>query len=169
MSDTARPSWLTRHLDRLPAEVEPAHDLWPGIAARLVRPRRDWRVPAMAASLLLSVGLALFAWQALRITQAERVAIETTSTATATELMSPYLRIEAEHAMRWRTVRAALHPDLAVELQKDMDTLSRARSTLSTALAAAPADPGLHDLLRQVVVREAELIETGARLGGYAI
>jgi hypothetical protein len=169
MSDTERPSWLTRHLDRLPAEVEPARDLWPGIEARLVGPARQWRIPAMAASLVLSVGLALFGWQALRIAQAEREAADAMMQAMAAELIRPYESIEAEQAIRWHTVRAALHPDLAVALQGDMDELSSARSTLSGALTAAPTDPVLHDLLRQVVARESELIETGARLAGSAI
>jgi hypothetical protein len=166
MTDSERPAWLARHLDRLPPELEPARDLWPGIAQRLARPERStWRHAAMAASLLLSAGLALFAWQTLRIAQSERAAVE----AMVAELIDPYEQIQADQAARWLAVRAALHPDLAVTLQDDMTALNHARTTLSTALATAPADPALHSLLRQVVARESELIETGARLAGNAI
>jgi hypothetical protein len=54
---------LRWQLRQLPREIEPAHDLWPGIAARIERrparaPRRWLAGLSMAASLLLAAGLA---------------------------------------------------------------------------------------------------------------
>jgi hypothetical protein len=54
---------LRWQLRQLPREIEPAHDLWPGIAARLRAPaaprRRPWlAVLSLAACLCLAVGLA---------------------------------------------------------------------------------------------------------------
>jgi hypothetical protein len=169
MTDADRPAWLSRHLDDLPAEIEPARDLWPDIERRLGRPARHGFRPgfavAMAASLLLSVGLALFAWQALRHAEAERAA----TAAMVAELLAPYREIEAEQALRWQAVRAGLEPGIAASLQHDVDQLASARDTLSGALAAAPTDPVLHQLMRQVIVRHSELTEAGAHLGGMTL
>ncbi|PZO08683.1 MAG: hypothetical protein DCF27_08065 [Lysobacteraceae bacterium] len=60
---------LRWQLRQLPREIDPPHDLWPGIQARLRPPQparkgRAWWVGlAMAASLCLAVGLA---WQPAR-------------------------------------------------------------------------------------------------------
>jgi hypothetical protein len=166
MSDSERPDWLDRHLEALPRELEPARDLWPGIARRLPRRgNRHWQVSAMAASVLVAAGLALFAWQTLRVAQWEREA----TAALLAELIEPYEHIRTAQETRWQAVRAALDPEFAALLQEDMDELRSARSALSNALVTAPADAGLHSLYRQVVTREAELIETGARLATPAI
>ncbi len=55
---------LRWQLRQLPREIEPASDLWPGIAARLNQPatrrRRPWlAVLSLAACLCLAVGLAV--------------------------------------------------------------------------------------------------------------
>lgn len=55
---------LRWQLRQLPREIEPAGDLWPGIAARLNQPatrrRRPWlAVVSLAACLCLAVGLAV--------------------------------------------------------------------------------------------------------------
>jgi hypothetical protein len=166
MNDAQRPEWLTDHLDRLPAELEPGRDLWPGIAARLDRGRPSrWQVPALAASLVLCAGLALFGWQAFRAAQAERLATQ----ALIAELLAPYDHVRQEQAVRWQAVRATLHPSAADALQEEMETLTAARASLTDALARAPADPALHRLLRQVVTREAELIDAGTHLGPHPI
>lgn len=163
MSEHERPDWLASHLENLPAELEPDRDLWPGIGQRLTRPANTRRhTAALAATLLISTSLALFAWQSHRAAQFERTA----TAAMIAELLQPYERIHAEQASRWRAVRASLHPDVMDTLEDDMHTLNEARDTLEGALVEAPTDPALHALLLQVIARERELIETGARLGG---
>jgi hypothetical protein len=58
---------LSWRLRQLPREMDPPHDLWPGIAARLVRPAPRRLGPglglglALAASLCLALGLAWWA------------------------------------------------------------------------------------------------------------
>jgi hypothetical protein len=166
MTNSERPDWLAEHLERLPAERAPDRDLWPGIALRLDRRERSrWQIPAMAACVLLSVGLALFGWQALRAAQAERLAAE----ATMAQLLEPYERTQDAQAARWFAARAVLHPTAVETLEAEMNTLQAARESLSNALANAPTDPTLHRLLRQVLARQSELIDAGERLGPQPI
>jgi hypothetical protein len=166
MTNPERPDWLAEHLERLPAELAPGRDLWPGIALRLDRrERRRWPIPAMAACVLLGAGLALFGWQAFRAAQAERLAAE----AMMAQMLEPYERTQDEQTARWYAVRAMLHPTAAEALEVEMNTLHAARASLSSALANAPTDPTLHRLLRQVVARQSELIEAGERLGPQPI
>jgi len=60
---------LARRLDELPRSIEPPHDLWPGITARLAPRRRGlprW-LPLAAAIALVMGGLSLW-WLARRAT-----------------------------------------------------------------------------------------------------
>lgn len=166
MTDEERPDWLARHLNTLPEEIAPARDLWPGVADRLRRPPRVRPTTlALAATLVVSAGLALFGWQAYRAAAIERAA----TVAMIAGLLAPYEAIEADHAARWRTLGNTLDPAMLEVLEADRATLLQAQATLHRALAAAPADPTLHLLLKQVVAREADLLETGARMTGYAL
>jgi len=163
MNDESRPAWLERHLDTLPRELTPRHDLWPAVARRLTRPARTpWHTTAVAATLLLSVGLALFGWQAYRAAQHQSAA----TAAMIADILAPYEQARATQAARWLALQNTLDPVTFAALQADVATLRGARATLTAALTRAPTDPELHRLLQQVTARETELLEAGTRLDG---
>ena len=122
--------WRLRQLER---EREPAHDLWPGIAARLERPvggslaRRQsrWQGWALAASLLLVAGLA---WQWRPITAA------------APDPATNFAILEA--AAMTREYSAAMQQLSGVPvpepLRPSLETLDRSALQIRAAIAADP-------------------------------
>ena len=165
MNDEARPDWLEHHLSRLPKEIAPQHDLWPVIATRLQGNGIAPQWLAVAATLLLSAGLAVFGWQAYRAAESERMATEIL----IGELLAPYTEIQAEHAKRWLELGMTLEPNALAALADDRRTIERARATLTQALIARPGDPTLHRLMQQVMAQDADLLEAGTRVAGYRL
>jgi len=165
VNDETRPEWLRGHIETLADEITPQRDLWPGIAARLTHSRVLPRRLAVAATLVLSAGLALFGWQAYRAAEAERAATATMIAG----LLAPYQKVQAEHAMRWQALDHSLDPAGLALLESDRLTIANASASLTRALSADPGDPALHLLLQQVMAREAELLETGGRIAGYPL
>jgi len=156
----------------LPPEIEPARDLWPGIAARIPAGRRRSWTWALAASLLVAAGLALTARQGglgpeRRPPPAEAV------TATAPPTLSPMARSAyaqtdqalAEIRLQLRRTVAEREAELPEStrrlLHENLDTIERAIAEIEAALAERPQSPELArtyiayrqrqiDLLRQV-------------------
>lgn len=146
MSDTG----LRWQLRQLPREIDPARDLWPGIAARLPAPRRRPRwLPlglAMAASLLLAIGIGL-RWlppgQAAEPQQARMLAAETEA-----------MVREFEAAL----IQLGPQP-LPSELRADIETLDRSAEAIRHALRADPGSARLLDQLRRTYARRLALTQ----------
>ena len=136
---------LVWQLRQLPRELEPGRDLWPGIAAGIGQPRRAarlrWIAPlAMAASLLLAVGLVYRAQPAVPAGPAVDPAQAIARTVVARE--SRAVTDEYQAALR-QFDGAPVPADVAPAL-RDLD-----RSVVQIRRAIA-ADPGSVFLLEQL-------------------
>lgn len=134
---------LRWQLRQLPRELEPTRDLWPGIAAGIEtrpqrQPRRWWFAMAMAASVLLSIGV----WT--------RVAPPRQPTS-APDLTAQVVRQEA-HAMT-REYQAALRElgggRVPAALAPSIQTLDHSAAQIRQAIAADPDSVFLLQQLRK--------------------
>jgi len=157
--DRSRPDRLDEALARLPQEVQPERDLWPGIAAALPKtPARRWRYLPLVATVAAVAFAGLLAVQLL-LPEAQDPTLAPTQT--VAELPAEFLAAEAAY----RQVRAQRVADLADQLEqlspetrasveRSLDTIQSALIELRAALGEAPADPVLQHLLLSVYSQE---------------
>ena len=147
---------LRWQLRQLPRELDPPHDLWPGIEARLspqAAPRRRWPWVtglAMAASLVLAVALV----PGLRQAPAEGGAADPRAELVQRE--ADALVREYEAALRefeGAPVPEPLAPALA--------TLDAGAEEIRAALAQDPGSVHLLDQLRRTYARRLSLTQRG--------
>ena len=141
---------LRWQLRQLPREIDPPHDLWPGIAARLrpARPARKGRAwfagLAVAASLCLAVGVA---WQH--------------GPAPAPDPQAELVRREAQALNR--EYQAALGQfegaPLPAAIQPALATLDRSVAEIREALDSDPGSRFLLDQLRRTYSRRLSLTQ----------
>lgn len=159
---------LSMALRGLRQEVEPTHDLWPGIAARLQapvhrsarvarKPHRPWLWPlAIAASLIAAVGLA---WQlnpslmpagsaATSVANAPRANPSVTLVAREADSMTAHYEA-ALREMRSETVPASWQPGF--------DALDRSAIEIRTAMHHDPNSRLLLQQLRSTYTRRLAL------------
>jgi len=142
---------LTRRLGELPRSIEPPHDLWPGITARLAPRRRGlprW-LPLAAAIALVVGGLSVW-WVARRATPTPSpVAVQAQD-----EAADLLVALERDPGALAPATIAALRQNLAV-----IDSaIADSRRALARDAGDATADRWLRavqrqrlDLLRQVI------------------
>ena len=160
----ARTQALLQRLRALPRSVEPAHDLWPGIEARITAPpRRERSAVARAAAVVLLVLGSLLAgdWAgyglALRHAQA--------TTAATPPAASDVERLEAA----FDGARASYLRELALggegldaparsTLRTQLEVIDHAVHELKDAMAGDPHNPLYLDTLLMTREREMELL-----------
>jgi hypothetical protein len=144
---------LRWQLRQLPRELEPTRDLWPGINAgiqtRRSRTPRRWLLPmAMAASLLLTVGI----WTRVAPVQRET---------SAPDLTAQLVRKEA-HAMT-REYQAALRElhgaPVPAALAPSIQTLDNSAAKIRQAIAADPDSVYLLQQLHKTYSRRLALTQ----------
>ncbi len=137
-------------------DIEPGHDLWPGIATRLSSqsvvarpPRRVWPL-AMAASLLLALGLARQGGPDM----ARPVAVAASAPAAVAPVASEAeaLTLHYQAALRELDVRA-----VPVSWQPGLDALDHGAQQVLAALRHDPQSPQLLERLRQLYARRLAL------------
>ena len=144
---------LRWQLRQLPREIEPAHDLWPGIAAGIEkrRARKPWRwtfALAMAASLVLAIGV----WMRLAPLHRE---------AAPADLTAEVVRKEA-HSMT-RQYQAALRElsaaPVPADLKPSLHTLDQSAAQIRQAIAADPDSVFLLHQLQKTYSRRLALTQ----------
>jgi hypothetical protein len=144
---------LRWQLRQLPRELDPAHDLWPGIAAgidsRGQHGSRRWLVAlAMAASLVLAVGIAI------RVAPFHREAAPQ-------DLTAQVVRAEA-HSMT-RQYQAALRElngaPMPSALKPSLQTLDQSAAQIRQAIAADPDSVFLLHQLQKTYARRLALTQ----------
>ena len=173
-------SSIDEALASLPRAVQPAHDLWPRIAAQLgqqadapVSPgprsslpaaRSQWPL-ALAASLAV-IGLALaLCWSVLRERAAtELLARSSVPPVTARTLVNfepthnaDYVAARAELARVFNERLQLLAPATRARVQADLETIRKAQEDIRAALARDPASPLLLNLLQNTAQQEIQL------------
>lgn len=136
-----------REAERVPRDLEPERDLWPGIAAR-VRARRRlarWRLVALAAGLVLAVGALLWRGRAV-----EEVPIQASTKPTGAVGLAAYaetdrtlaaIRDELQRSIEARQDR--LPPETRALVFENLRTIDRAIAEIERALDGAPGNSEL--------------------------
>lgn len=143
---------LRMALHALRRDIEPGHDLWPGIQARLSPrpaaarpPRRVWPL-AMAASMLLALGLARQGAPEL----ARPVVVETPASAAATPVASEAEALTLHYQAALREFDASATP---ASWQPGLEALDHGAQQVLAALQQNPHSPQLLEQLRQLYAR----------------
>lgn len=147
---------LRMALQSLRRDIEPGHDLWPGIAARLspqsvaVRPpRRIWPL-AMAASMLLALGLA----RQGAPDQVRPVAVSAPTPAAVAPVASEAEALTLHYQAALRELDAAATP---ASWRPGLDALDHGAQQVLAALRLHPQSPQLLEQLRQIYARRLAL------------
>ncbi|GGA68005.1 hypothetical protein GCM10011521_02700 [Arenimonas soli] len=145
---------LRWQLRQLPREADPAHDLWPGIAARLQPPaakrRRPWLAGlALAACLCLAVGLAVVLGP-----------VAAPAGDPAAELVQREARaLTREYEAALLELQAAPLPD---DLAPVLATLDASAGQIRDAMAEQPGSARLLDQLKRTYSRRLALTQRAA-------
>ncbi len=187
---TDRPDRIDEALSRLPRSIQPEHDLWPDIAARLepdVAPARSGRrwVWAAAAAVLLVVASSLITATLLRhepqpVASSHPLPRAGSSTApevipaTAGDLnagFGPGHRLGPAYLANRRVLAreleerlARLPPEGRQQLAKNIAELRRASAEINAALQLHPGDPLLEELLFNIYQDEISVLANVDRL-----
>jgi len=182
-SAEARTRRLLAAAAALPAEIAPARDLWPGIAARLGAPatspartagarfRPRWAALAAAAVLLVAVTAAVTARLTARAPVAHPPAGGSAAVALAASGDGDLAATVAEYERAAGALRAALAERRAVlpaatrrVVDENLAVVDAAIAELTRAVAGAPGDDNLRALLAAAYGKQLELLETANRL-----
>lgn len=165
MTELDKPAWLKAQLERLPEELTPERDLWPGIAAQLDRPRHGWVPLAVAASILVSAASALFSWHAYQIRRQETaIALQELQ-----RIESPYRTAQAAYVKEWPALRSHLDPATAADIERNLRIIHRANAELVEQLRRHPGNQALQRLLRQTLAQEVDLYQRATNAAHQSI
>lgn len=154
---------LDERLGKLPAEIPPARDLWPEIAARIrapeeqrrrtSAPRSQWRLMAAAASVALIAVLVVSQFRGEPPVSPEAEPVIAVAPAASAfgpghELGSAYLAARAGLADDLEQRLEALPPETRAIVRENLATIRRAAAEINAALGDDPANVLLqHQLL----------------------
>jgi hypothetical protein len=158
----------------LPSELQPARNLWPGIASRIASgnvagfpARRHWITAASlaaAAAALLALASALMSRTPVVPQQARLVVPSAVPVAVSAvpEALQPaeaeYLRATAELMEALQSRRARLSPETVAALDRDLDIIDGALADLRVALQKDPGSQKLAHMLAATHQRKIEVL-----------
>jgi hypothetical protein len=167
---------LLRQVAALPTEIEPSHDLWPGIRARLEQP-----VPAPQAaprglswSWALAAGVAvasvsvLFTWMAVRapgdgpaqvagLAPTPIQALQPVSYGGYSRLGPEYVETRAQMLDLFKSRLAELPEETRTRVEQDLTIIQTAADDIDAALVADPSSKLLNKLLMSTYQEEMRL------------
>jgi hypothetical protein len=149
---------------KLPASIEPPHDLWPDVAARIRPARRPARTGwQIAAALLLVAASSLVTWYLTRRSSPPAVLVASITTAD----IERYARASEELAAALAAPPASttlLAPDTRAILARNLAIIDSAIAACRRAIAADPSNAALQDLLGDAERQRLEFLQQAARL-----
>ena len=166
----------------LPKEIEPARDLWPGIAARLAeapresRPRSFGWPAAIAAGFVVASVSALLTWGLLRdsgstaqvpvaTTQTEDAAIVPVSYGPNSGITAKELVVRDELLAQFREKFGQLKPETRDAIVKNLAVMQTAADQIDAALAKDPASGMLKGFLIGTYKQELQLYSSVVTAG----
>ena len=173
---------LDQALDRLPRSVDPAHDLWPAIEARLeareARPRR-WALQAAAALLLVVSSSLLTASLVRRDFSRVARAQDPVALAPATQVPAipaaygPAYALDPEYVAARQQLSSMLESRIDAmpasarqKLEANLAEIRRASAEINAALALQPGDSLLEELLLNTYQDELAVLASVNQLTG---
>jgi hypothetical protein len=165
MNDPIRKS-LDERLADLPLDVQPARNLWPGIAARLQRsPRRARRLlfPA-AAGLAGACAASALTWAVLHGPPASPAMQMDRRAPIFGELRNPgYVAARDSLEINFRERLALLDPVTRAHIEASLAVIRQAHEDIRKALASDPASPVLEQLWQSTWHDELDLYDQVVR------
>ena len=134
-------------IEKLPREVIPSRNLWPGIASRLTRPHRA-RPMALAAAVAVAAAFlaSLFTWAVLQRQTVPRV-IQTVAPAAFEDSRDPkYVLARDEVQKTFHERIAMLDPATRSKIEASLASIRQAHEDIRKALVADPQSPLLEQL-----------------------
>jgi len=176
MSDEKRMSSdaaMDNALHRLPREIEPSRDLWPGIRAVIESTPVSARAPRRAGFGWwgqIAAGIALIVVSSAAthlVTRQPSQAPTTTTVASASydaDIAAEYLRARAELDRQFAERIGKLPPATRAKLVSNLADVRRAADEILANLATHPSDPLLYELLISTYQSEAQLLASAEAL-----
>jgi hypothetical protein len=175
--ETDATSRLEQALGRLPRNVDPAHDLWPAIEARLeareARPRRwPWQA---AAAVLLVAGSSLLTASLVRrdLSRVVRMQAPAAQVATIPAAYGAAYALDPEYVAARQQLSSMLESRIdsmpasaRQKLEANLAEIRRATAEISEALALQPGDPLLEELLLNTYQDELAVLASVNQLTG---
>ncbi len=172
---------LRRSARGLPAEIEPARDLWPGIADRLVRrPAGRWRHGgrwyslAAAAALVVAagavvIGVSLVHRRATAVAARRAAGPERGVAAASLDLAGTRADVERARLQLLAALRSretALSPATRAVVEHNVRVIDEAVSEIQAALAREPGNRELATLLVATYRQEIDLLQDVSHIPG---
>ena len=185
MTMRTEPDALDRRLQALPIELAPPRDLWPAIAAELephVAPaRRSWLSQAAAAAVLvIASSVVTTVWLRQQMHPVAQVSPAPPANVTMRPgarraAFGPSHALDAEYvAARAQLARmlderiGRLPPSAREKVELNLAEMRRAADEINRALATAPGDPLLEELLLTIYQEELAVLASVNQLAGSA-
>lgn len=174
---------LLAEADALPEEIDPPHDLWPGIAARIQSEGRfkllrgPWRLPLGLAAAMLLASAAYFVWHA-----APRPAAPLVAGPTAQEVARPvsipsgslppdlveaerkYAQATAELMIALEQRRGQIAPDTVAAVEENLKHIDVALAQVRAALRQDPDNAQLTRLLTSTHRKKVQTLQQVVKL-----
>ena len=148
---------LRWRLRQLPRELEPAHDLWPGIAARLQAPaqRRTRRAWAGGLALAASLLIAVFGWRLASVPAHDAAVVAAPGSDAAEQIVQQQAReLTLEYRAALSQYEALPMPSAA---EPGLEALDDSARDIRSALAVEPDSVRLLQQLQRTYTRRLEL------------
>jgi hypothetical protein len=167
MNEVDRNDRIVAAAGRLPEEISPERDLWPGIAETIARPQRARWTPmfAQAAAVVLLVGassgltyLAMKDDQAPAAIVAPDLLFEPASYSAGYALGPEYLEARSEMSASLDEQLARLSPEARADVEMNLAVIRNAIAEINTALDEEPTNPLLQQLLLDAYQNEFALM-----------
>lgn len=157
-----RPAWLNEALQTLPTELKPEHDLWPVIAQNLSAQtppqRKTWHTAAIAASVVFSIGSAVFTWQLWQTRVADQKAM-LAAQEMLSNLRTPFEQARVSYQQQLPTLLQGLDAETAAKIQRNLDIIKAANKEIANALNKDPNDAAMRDLMLKTYTQELNMYQ----------